>query len=135
MGNINEIYQSRYIKASQLDGDWELTIKDATPEEIKGFDGQPTTKLILGFEEIEQRFPLSPTNASLAADLLGNDYDQWVGKTLLLGVEKVKVGNELKDAIRIKRPLRVTKPQPKQVVKPPAKPVQIQSQGPDDAPF
>lgn len=111
--NIDDLYPKRFLQTDQLDGDWELTIKEAWVEELNDFDGKPQNKLVLSFEEIESEFPLTPTNAGRIKALLGADYEQYKGKQVLIGLED-EPKSPKKVAIRIKKPMRVTKPVPKQ---------------------
>lgn len=115
MANIDDVYPKRFLQSDQLDGDWELTIKECWVEELKGFDGKAQQKLILSFAEIEQEFPLTPTNAGRIKGLLGSETDEYPGQKILIGLEDQKVGAENKRVIRIKQPIKVTKPPGKPV--------------------
>lgn len=110
MANIDELYPKEFLQAVDLqEGDWELTIKGSEIREFTGFDKVKKKKLVLFFEEIDQKLPLTPTNAGRIAALLGKDYNTYVGKQVLVGLEdepKAQGGV----AIRIKQPVRVVKP-------------------------
>ena len=108
--NINEAYPKKYLQADQFtEGDWELTITECWVEDSEDFNKQPCKRVVLKFEEVEQMFPLSPTNAFRIAELYGDETDDYIGKTLLIGLEtEKKAKNGV--AVRIKRPVKVVKP-------------------------
>lgn len=74
----------------------ELTTKDY--EDGKG----PKSQLVIHFVGKDKVFGLNFTNANKLAELTGSDdSDDWIGTTIKLFVEKAKVGNEMKNVIRI----------------------------------
>lgn len=108
--NIDDLYPKKYLESEQFtEGDWEVTISECWVEDSVDFNKQPCKRLVLLFNEIEQQFPLSPTNAGRIKALYGPDYETYTGKKLLIGLE-----DEPKSpkgvAIRIKRPQKVVAP-------------------------
>jgi hypothetical protein len=66
-------------------------------------DGKgPKSQIVLSFVGKDKKLGLNFTNANKIAELVGSDdTDEWIGTTIKLFVEKVKVGNEMKPSIRI----------------------------------
>ena len=127
--NINEAYPKKYLDAGQFkDGDWELTISECWVEDSEDFNKQPCKRVVLRFEEVEQMFPLSPTNAYRISVLYGEETDNYIGKKLLIGLEaEKKAKNGV--AVRIKRPTKVVAPPakaaPKAAAPSPASPARL----------
>lgn len=103
---INEVYSSSggFLKADDL-GDKKpvVTIEKAEVVTKDYGDGNgPKSQIVLSFVGKEKRLGLNFTNASRLAELTkSDDTDDWIGVTLKLFVEKVKVGTEMKPSIRI----------------------------------
>ena len=140
MANINEVYGGNYLKATDIPQPYEVTIESVGTVEMEDKDtGKVRTKLVIQFAEFgEKKLVCNATNAKLIAAQHGPETDNWQGKTVILAVEDVTFGSDIVPAIRVKRPAQApVKPQPtaRAAVKPQAKPVAIQAQGPDDAPF
>lgn len=103
---LNQIYTStsKYLKPDDLeDKKPVLTISAANIEEKDYGDGQGMKKqIVLSFYKTDKVLGLNYTNAAKIAELLGSDdSDEWVGKSIKLYKDKVKVGSEMKPCIRI----------------------------------
>ena len=73
-----------------------LTIKDIEKDVI----GQSQKeKLVISFDEIEQRLALNTTNARILAEAWGEEYKRWIGKQLMLQVTKRTFQGDIVDAI------------------------------------
>jgi len=78
--NYQEIYRSKYMKASDLNGrSATYTVNGCTAEDV-GDD----TKLVLAFSEIDRPLVLNTTNANTMAELHGPETDSWGGKKVKL---------------------------------------------------
>lgn len=103
---ISEVYSSTggFLKADDLgNAKPTVTISDIELTERDYNDGKGMKKqLVLSFVGKEKKLGLNFTNASKIAELIGSpNTDDWIGKTIKLFVEKVKVGTEMKPSIRI----------------------------------
>ena len=104
--NINEVYSSSggFLKADDLGtAKPTVTISGIEITERDYNDGNGLKKqIVLSFHGKEKKLGLNFTNASKIAELIGSpNTDDWIGKTIKLFVEKVKVGTEMKPSIRI----------------------------------
>lgn len=101
---LNDIYESnsQWLKADDIKGHKPIvTIASAEVKE-NTFNGETKKQIVLAFESRDKQLGLNFTNASKIAELTGTeDFNEWVGVTLKLHVEKVKFQNGMVDAIRI----------------------------------
>jgi len=80
-----------------------VTVKSADVEEIVGEGGKKDRKLVLHFESGVKPLIVNKTNARMIERILGTPYtEQWIGKSIVLGVEKARFGSERVDAVRVK---------------------------------
>jgi hypothetical protein len=93
---MSEMFPSPYIKAADLRGRHELTIKAVAIEEI-GDDRKPT----LAFNETAKRFVLNRTNGGVIGEAYGEETDRWVGKKITLYKARVQYQGRLVDGIRV----------------------------------
>ena len=101
MANINDVYGSGLLKAEDLVGHGvvKLTISGVATKDFE--DG---TKLIIGFRGKDKQLVCNKTNGARIAELLGNDYDNWVGGEIELFATKVDFSGKRVDAIRVHLP-------------------------------
>ena len=115
---LNQVYSSSggFLKADDITKPTSATIESVEMVTKDYGDGSgPKSQLVLSFVGKEKRLGLNFTNANKIAELTGKDgSDDWVGVTIKMHVEKVKVGNDMKPSIRIwpELPEQVT-PEPK----------------------
>jgi hypothetical protein len=110
---IDEIFQSKYLKVSDLPEDSALpvTIRKVAVEEI-GMERD--RKPVIYFQDLEKSLVLNKTNAKTIAKLTGSgEMDDWVGTTIYLYRAEVEFQGETVEAIRVK--LKPTAPQSKAV--------------------
>ena len=112
MPNINEMFPSKFIKASDIDQDYEVTIVEVGTDMV-GQGDQKEEKFIIHFEEMDRGLCLNKTNANLIAAQHGCDTDGWIGKKIVLTVEDVAYQGKITPAIRVRRPSRPVTPQRK----------------------
>ena len=63
-------------------------------------------RLVATFEVGEKQFIINATNCKAIEQIAGTPMtDKWVGSKIMLTVQKVKVGREMVDAIRVKHPV------------------------------
>jgi len=98
-------FNPNYIGAYAFDPGEEktVTVKSAGVEEIIGEGGKKERKTVLHFEGGVKPLILNKTNARMIERVLGSPYmEQWIGKAIVLGVEKARFGSERVDAVRVK---------------------------------
>lgn len=80
-----------------------LTIARVTREVITGKEGKQEECTIVRWQEDEKPLILNATNGKTISKVVGSPYiEEWVGKSVVLGVEKVKAFGEVLDAVRVK---------------------------------
>ena len=102
---LTEVYSSSggFLKADDVTQPITGTIESAEMVTKDYGDGKgPKSQIVLSFVGKDKKLGLNFTNANKIAELVGSDdTDNWIGTTIKLFVEKVKVGNEMKPSIRI----------------------------------
>ena len=103
------ILTTEYLGGFDLDDgkgghkDVTLTITKAVREEVRSTDGDKTTELVIYFKEQKKPMILNVTNAKMLEKLTKSSYiEDWVGKEIQIGTEKVKAFGEVHDALRIR---------------------------------
>jgi hypothetical protein len=109
MPNLSEMFPSKFLKASDIDQDYEVTIVEVSTDTV-GQGDQAEEKFIVHFEQFDKGIVLNKTNAGLIAAQHGEDTDGWIGKKIVLTVEDVAYQGKIVPAIRVRRPARPTTP-------------------------
>ena len=113
MANINALFPTKYIKAADLNNqDVQVQITGLAIEEIEEGENKP----VLRFAGHQQGLVLNKTNALVIAEMYGEDYDQWVGRTITLYATKCDMAGKRVDCIRVRpgQPQQQYPPQPPQ---------------------
>jgi hypothetical protein len=131
----NEAFQSNWLKSEDLQGKRvAVTIEEVTLEDLE-FQNKKERKPVVRFHGKDKALVLNRTNWNRLADFLGSDdSDDWTGKTIVLGVEKVDFQGKRVPAIRVlglARPATVKAPEPP----PPELPAEEFHAEDDDVPF
>lgn len=131
--NIFSSPMFEYLSAETLSGGSgsipaELTIKSVTVDQISGPRGTDD-KVVVYFRETPKKLILNKTNARAIADQLGPETNDWTGARVTFRTERVKVGRNDVDAIRVGKIAPAGKGKPAPVA---AKPVAAPE--PEDAP-
>ena len=101
MANINEIYQSEFLRADQLGGQPRRAVIEATTVEVLGQGENAQQKLVLKFKGAKQRLPLNKTNALSLASAWGPNTDNWIERKVELRPERVLFSGKMVDSIRL----------------------------------
>lgn len=110
---ISQVYPSKYVAAEDLNGrDITLTIASVVLEEMQSHDNTKTQKPVVYFEKATKGLVLNRTNATIIADLYGDETDGWPGKRITIYATRVKAFGKVVPAIRVR-----------DIVPPKAKPV------------
>jgi hypothetical protein len=99
-----------------------LTISTVVRDIVMGADGKKEECTIVKWRENEKPLILNSTNGKMISKVLDTPYtEQWAGKRIVLGVQKVKAFGEVVDAVRVKDelPKQETPPEPVQSTLPP----------------
>lgn len=95
---LNDVFPSNYLKENDLNGrEVTVTIRHYAVEKV-GED----QKLVIYFQGKEKGLVCNRTNADRIAHYYGQDLDQWIGKSIVLGSELVTFQGKTTDAIRVK---------------------------------
>jgi hypothetical protein len=126
----DEVFPSKYLKASDLKGKPHIvTIERAPYETLKSLDGTETQKIVLYFKNAEKTLPLNATNFDAVCDATGcPDTKDWPGQRIELYPTRTTMGGKAVDCIRIRPP---SAPRPA-AAPPPPPPVDEMS---DEIPF
>jgi hypothetical protein len=106
MPDVNAVYQSAFMRASQLGDQEREVIIAAAAVEVLGQGERAAQKIVLDLnlpsgKRVPQRLPLNKSNALALAALFGPDTSNWIGRTIGLRPEKVLFQGALVDAIRV----------------------------------
>lgn len=100
MTNINNAFPSKYLKASELQGQQvPVTMGRVEFEQLNG-----ETKLILYFDGKQKGIVLNKTNAMTIGGLYGAETDGWFGKPIILFTAMVPFQGQTVPAIRVMPP-------------------------------
>tara|TARA_R110002074_G_C12558458_1_gene667664 strand:+ start:43306 stop:43710 length:405 start_codon:yes stop_codon:yes gene_type:complete len=100
--NINDLYPSKYLSASDLQGrEAEVTISNVAMEEV-GKDKE--MRPILYFQGKQKGVVLNKTNAHNVGAIYGPDTNGWLGQRVTLFVVWTDFNGKSVEAIRIRGP-------------------------------
>ena len=100
--NINKVFPSTYLKASDLNGGEINAVIDSCTEHEIGEEKKPMP--VLGFRD-NSLLVLNKTNwNTLLGSFGGEDTDEWNGRNVTLFVAQVSFQGKVVDGIRIKVP-------------------------------
>lgn len=100
-----------YLKTEELQGrQVRVVIESVGLEEIKGEDGKEN-KLVARFHGKDKGLILNRTNCESLEQITGSeDYDGWVGATVVLYPTTTRFGNKTVPCLRIKQMPAATRP-------------------------
>ncbi len=116
--NINDLYPSKYLKASDLhDKTVVVTIARVVTEIVDTRKNEQ--KPIVYFttasgKPVDRGLVLNKTNANQIAFLFGPDTDEWIGKTIEMFPARVEFQGKMVEAIRVRPVSARAKPQQRQ---------------------
>lgn len=110
MTHWRKILESEYLAAADLDdgnGNFiprVFTIKSASQEKVREVGtNKEELCLLLHFSDHKKPMICNVTNAKVISKVAGSPYiEEWAGKRITIGTEKVKAFGELWDALRVK---------------------------------
>jgi hypothetical protein len=103
----DEIFPSKYLKASDLNKPIVVTIDSALMEVLKNPEGKEQSKVVLYFRGAKKALPLNVTNWDAVAAICGEDTDDWPSGRIELYADKTRMGGKTVDCIRVRAPHNV----------------------------
>ena len=86
--------------------DMVLTIDYVRQEKVTGSDGKSEDLPVCHWKEQQKPMILNSTNIKMIAKLLGSPYiEDWSGKKIQIGSERVKAFGDVVDALRVRKSL------------------------------
>jgi hypothetical protein len=98
----DEVFPSKWVKASDLPKPREVKIVEADMVVLKDQGGTDQEKLGLSFEGWSKRLILNVTNFDAIAEGYGDDTDAWVGKKIELFSSTTRMGNKVVACVRVR---------------------------------
>lgn len=93
----DSIYKSTWLKATDVEDETALTIKDIKLEEV----GQKQ-RIVLYFDEIDKALVLNNTNYQKLRSAWGKETNKWIQKRLVLYTALVSFQNKEVGSIRVR---------------------------------
>lgn len=106
MAKIGTMLESKYLKQSDVDQDYIVTIAGLEHVNVAAQDADKDEfKWVIRFEEFDKPMVLNSTNIQLLAKACGSDEtDDWVGKQVIVYSDpNVSYGGKLVGGLRIKK--------------------------------
>jgi hypothetical protein len=115
MPKISEMIPSNYLKQSDIDQDYIVTVKKLEHKNVARDDEPADVKWLVHFAEYEKPMVLNTTNIQLMAQACGSDdTDDWIGKEVIIYVDpNVSYGGKLVGGLRIRKHQTVVATAPK----------------------
>lgn len=115
--DINSVFPSKYLKASDLQGqDATVTISHVAIEDVGGDDRKP----VVYFTGKDKGIVLNKTNAAAIQNLYGADTDNWTGKRIILFPTQTDFQGKPTACIRVRLNAPPAEPAPAQAEAPAA---------------
>jgi hypothetical protein len=101
----DEVFPSKYLKASDLNGkSIVVTIESAPLEVLKNPGGKEQTKTVLYLRGGKKALPLNVVNWDSVAEICGADTEDWPGGKIELYPARTQMGGKMVDCIRVRAP-------------------------------
>lgn len=106
MTHWKKLTNPNYLGAYSIENNQDiiLTIKYVQEETVIGTDGKKDDCVVCHFEENVKPMILNATNMKTITKLYSSPYiEDWAGKKIQIGIEKVKAFGEVVEALRIRK--------------------------------
>jgi hypothetical protein len=112
---IGDMIESKYLKQSDVDGVVPVTIAALKKVNVARDDEDPEYRWTARFQEFPKPMVLNITNLKRLAKALGDDTDDWMGRTVELYVDaEIEFGGNIVGGLRLRGlPKKATRPAPK----------------------
>ena len=104
--NINDVFPSKYIKASDLNNKAMLLTINSVAQETVGDD----TKPVVYFNEVKKGLVLNKTNALIVASRYGPETDGWTSAQIELYPDITSFKGQPTSCLRIRIPVAPAEP-------------------------
>lgn len=106
MPTISDLKQSKFLTKADVSPAVLATIRAYEQVNVAKDGAPPEEKYILHFNELEKPLVLNSTNGQIIASITkSEDFDGWVGKTIVLYFDpNVSFGGKLTGGIRVRAP-------------------------------
>ena len=99
--DINDPFQSKYLKASDLNGrEIKVTMDDCVLHQMPDGDAKP----VLSFVGKEKMLVLNKTNSMAIAEQHGTQTENWKGKQIIIFPTQTDFGGRVVPCIRVRLP-------------------------------
>jgi hypothetical protein len=105
----DEIFPSKYLRASDLPQPRVVTISSATMEPLKN-DGKDVDKLVLYFRERIKPLVVNLTIYESISVLYGDETDLWPDKRIEVHADRCRFGSKMVDCVRTREPAQASLP-------------------------
>ena len=102
MTTIQDLFPSKYLKASDAEPELVLTIARIKTEKMTNRDGEEEIKPVIFFAEQEKGMVLNKTNANVLTDLFGETIENWTGQKITLCSVDVDAFGKIQKALRFR---------------------------------
>ena len=97
------LFPSKYLSHVDLQGkDFTLTIEHVNVDELQMVGGKKEKKPLVSFKGAQKKLVLNKTNATIIADLYGNEVTGWFGKRITLYPTTCRFGANTEKCIRVR---------------------------------
>lgn len=98
--------ESKYVKSDDLKGRRVPVVIESYRHEVIGNGDDAKRKMILYFQGKTKGMVCNATNGAKIADMYGEDMDEWIGREIVLVVERVPFAGKMVPGIRVHAPPR-----------------------------
>ena len=113
MPKISEMMASKYLRQEDVGDGLKLKIEDVVHANVARDDAPVELKWVLKFEGQDKGLVLNSTNLQLLGQILGDDTDLWIGKSVVLYTDpSVSYQGKLVGGIRVRAVRTASKPAP-----------------------
>jgi hypothetical protein len=102
MTTLNDLYPSKYLKASDAENDLTVTIAKVLIEKMKDQEGKEESKPVIYFTEQPKGMVLNKTNGNVLSDLFGETIEEWTGHKVTLCAVDVDAFGKIQKALRFR---------------------------------
>ena len=102
MTTVQDLFPSKYLKASDAEIDLVLTIAKVTKEKMQNRDGEEEIKPVISFTESQKSMVLNKTNGDTLAALFGDTIENWTGQKVILCAVDVDAFGKIQKALRFR---------------------------------
>ena len=100
----DDVFPSKYLKATDIVRPMTVTIESAPLEVLKNPEGKEQHKVVLYFRGAKKSLPLNVSNFDAVTEICGEDTDDWPGGKIELYATRTQMAGKTVDCIRVRAP-------------------------------